>query len=218
MKTKSFVWLMALVMSLALVGCKGNDGNTPDDPSKEGVESNYKSPKIVSVTKPEKEKALDVLLEDGTKMHFYMDDYGELSIAYVWNKEVIQGEANEYVRVYDKSSCVIPDYVTYGDRKYPVTQTYIQFMNDGDKFLYGERYGNLTTITLPPTITYLRSCCNSLSHLTDIYCYAVEPPYFNHREVFFNGVEFTLHVPSGSKEKYTTSEWSEYAASIVSIE
>ena len=45
MKTKSFVWLMALVMSLALVGCKGNDGNTPDDPSKEGVESNYKSPK-----------------------------------------------------------------------------------------------------------------------------------------------------------------------------
>lgn len=215
MRTKLLVFAAAIALSFTFMGCKG--GNTPEDPSKEGVESNYKSPKIVSVTKPEEEKALDALLEDGTKMHFRMDDYGELSIAYVWNKEVIQGEANEYVRVYDKSSCVIPDYVTYGDRKYPVTQTYIQFMQDGNKFLYGELYGNLTTITLPPTITLLRSCCNSLPHLTDIYCYAVEPPHFSYGEVFFNEVEFTLHVPSGSIEKYTASQWSEYAASIVAI-
>lgn len=33
MKTKLCIWSMALLMSLAISGCKGNNGNTPDDPT-----------------------------------------------------------------------------------------------------------------------------------------------------------------------------------------
>lgn len=61
MKEKLCIWSMALVMALAMAGCKGN--NTPDDPSKEdGETADY------SYTK--KGGMYEVVLKSGQRLYF----------------------------------------------------------------------------------------------------------------------------------------------------
>lgn len=63
MKTKSFIWLMTLVVALALVGCKGNDGNIPDDPQnpEETAEA-----KLISL----KGMYYEIEMRDGSRLYF----------------------------------------------------------------------------------------------------------------------------------------------------
>lgn len=82
---------------------------------------------------------------------------------------------------------------------------------------------NLNAITIPNSVTNIDSYafdgCNSL---TDVYCYATEPPSVQTRfeDKVWDGYPFdqyfikehtTLHVPAASVEKYkTTWPWSEF--------
>lgn len=72
-----------------------------------------------------------------------------------------------------------------------------------DSLVYG---GNVVEIIIPASCREILYLAEKCSYLTDVYCYATNPPTVNNlvKNINRNGV---LHVPSGSKVLYEQSDW-----------
>ena len=83
-----------------------------------------------------------------------------------------------------------------------------------------EDCSGLTSVTIPNSVTAIvSSAFENCSKISDVYCYAVTPPYAE-SSTFTNAntSKATLHVPASSISKYkSTSPWKEFGK-IVAIE
>ena len=243
MKTKLCILSMAaLVIALAMAGCKGNNNN-PEEPNTPNTEE-------VTISNIEETDGgrVTYTYSDGAKMGFLIRidipaDYATVTYYFTPSKPE--------EKLYD---AVIPSEVTWHGKKYPVVNV-LNGVFEGNKHLKSvTSQENLTTleskcfcacsalelVSVSCVDEIPQSCfmeCSSLAtikigkRVTSIKSYAylsctaikdftiqaTEPPTLG-ENVFTEGVKFTLHVPSGSITKYTATEWSKYAASIVAIE
>lgn len=65
---------------------------------------------------------------------------------------------------------------------------------------------NVKTIYIPASVTDIDYLAYDCTELTDIYCYAADPPRVSSLVINI-GTGGVLHVPSGSKERYERSDW-----------
>ena len=77
---------------------------------------------------------------------------------------------------------------------------------------------NLRTVVLPSTLTSVGQTAFYLdSSLTEVYCYATNPPGLGIYAFYSIGKNPTLYVPSQSVTAYQSSEWSNYFSTILPI-
>lgn len=240
MKTNSFIWLMALVMSLALVGCKGNDGNNPDDP-------NNKEEQTITKIEETDDGHVTLTYSDGTKMFFLIRLYMQEDKATVVGYTTPQKPED---RLYD---VIIPSEVSWHGKSYPVVNALNAVFEGNKRIKSVKTQKNLTSLEYKcfcacsaleyASVMYVdeipQSCFAECTKLTtveigehvmsiksyaylgcnaikDFTIYASEPPSLS-ENCFTDGAKFILHVPNKSIDKYKSSEWKEYASSIVAI-
>ena len=113
---------------------------------------------------------------------------------------------------------VIPESVTYHNKTYSVTSIGTSAF---------ARSSNLISVTIPESVTGIGgSAFLGCRSLTDVYCYAPEPPSVSTTEYdgSWDGYPFdqnyikehtTLHVPASSLEKYKTAlRWSDFCKNV----
>ena len=77
---------------------------------------------------------------------------------------------------------------------------------------------NLISVTIPDTVVSIRNYAFYLdTSLTEVWCYAVNPPGLAGYVFYSIGNNPTLYVPSESVTAYQNSEWSDYFSNILPI-
>ena len=77
---------------------------------------------------------------------------------------------------------------------------------------------NLRTVVLPSTLTSVGQTAFYLdSSLTEVYCYATNPPGLGNYAFYSIGSNPTLYVPSASVNAYKSSSWANYFRNILPI-
>ena len=77
---------------------------------------------------------------------------------------------------------------------------------------------NLRTVVLPSTLTSVGQTAFYLdSSLTEVYCYATNPPGLGNYAFYSIGSNPTLYVPSASVNAYKSSSWANYFSTILPI-
>ena len=77
---------------------------------------------------------------------------------------------------------------------------------------------NLRTVIIPDTVVSIRDSTFYLdTSLTEVWCYATNPPGLGNYAFYSIGSNSTLYVPSQSVSAYQSSEWSNYFSNILPI-
>ena len=77
---------------------------------------------------------------------------------------------------------------------------------------------NLRTVIIPDTVVSIRHNTFYLdTSLTEVWCYATNPPGLGNYAFYSIGSNPTLYVPSQSVSAYQSSEWSKYFSNILPI-
>lgn len=222
---------MGLVISLALIGCKGNGRNNPDDPA-EKEEYTYNAAT----------RKYEVTLKNGQKLYF------EVAALEVREGKVIKLDTAltlinypKYKRGDDKSYKDEQNYLYKGNVSIPATITLDKKWTVHSMMNYAFYYcPELCAVDLPKTIeqiTYMafagsENLTSASFHATEvsdyafydckslqsIKCYSVIPPQIISDCTFGNVPKFKLYVPQESIEAYKQSDWVKYAKDILSIE
>lgn len=133
MKTHLFVWSMALVMSLAMYGCKG-EGN---DPTQEG---NYRYNK--------KGSAYEVFMPDGKRVYLRSGvSDGKRTLSIRDSKWYYQGVTGEYEEYIYKGDVVFPNFLVIDGEK--------QYVTSIPAYDYSGLYNltELTSVRLPDSLS-----------------------------------------------------------------
>ena len=240
MKTKLLVFAAAVVLSLSFVGCNTNNPDNPNTPDNEEIT-------ITNVEETDGGR-VTYTYSDGAKMGFLIrtdmqEDYATVTYYFTPSKPeeklydaVIPSEVTWHGKKYPivnvlngvfegnkhlKSVTSQENLTTLESKCFCACSALelvsVSCVDEIPQSCFME-CSSLATIKIGKRVTSIKSYAYlSCTAIKDFTIQATEPPTLG-ENVFTEGVKFTLHVPSGSITKYTTSEWSEYTASIVAIE
>lgn len=239
MRTKLLIFAAAVVLSLSFVGCNTNNPDNPNTPDNEEIT-------ITNVEETDGGR-VTYTYSDGAKMGFLIrtdmqEDFATVTYYFTPSKPeeklydaVIPSEVTWYGKKYPvvnvlngvfegnkhlKSITTQENLTTLESKCFSACSAleWVSFTNVDEipQSCFME-CSSLATIVIGKRVASVKSYAYlSCTAIKDFTIQATEPPTLG-ENVFTESVKFTLHVPSGSIEKYTASQWSEYAASIVAI-
>lgn len=225
MKTNLFVSTMAIVMSLALIGCKGN--NNPDAPGTE--ESVIKSTTSVSNANG---FVIEAIMKDGTRQYYKMISPTEVGVTNYYAYYVADG-----FKDYDyKGNVTIPESIKHEGTAYTVTTVLGGGENRSSRTLSAFfDCKELKCVTLPRSITKIEKFAIKLMKEYEpiepvvydfiLTCLSPNPPELGQscntvpQPVGWDWAWAcaTLKVPAQSIEAYKAA-WGKYTEHIVAIE
>ena len=228
-KTKLLKYAAAVFLSLAMIGCKGNDNN-PD--TQKTDESSVKSTTSVNGGNG---IIIEAIMKDGTRQYYKVISPSEVGIT-----NYFAYYASDGFKEYDyKDNVVIPESITHEGTTYSVTIVLGGNASSASKCLTSAFLNctDLKGVTLPRTITKIETCAMRLRKEYEpnkeiendliLTCLAPNPPALGQQELNlpqnpdweWSWAYATIKVPAASLDAYKSAEmWGLYKDYISAIE